>query len=675
MNYMDNPTPEQEISKGELYDVRIRAQMDKIEKEFAKVVFKGFTDFRSKVLVYLQSKLEVTKSVKELQTTLPKDDLLFDNSALEPTLQIGVNFQKALINEEHGNTLSNMKAFVSINFNLPPDINAFNRNLRERQAYLQDVVSEFTLDTLNDILADGIKRGLSFKEIAENMDKSGIFSEKRAMKIARTETNSAMNEGVRQWIQSIGVVQYRISIAANACDLCREAAKRTYDISQKDILPIHPNDRCVIISVIPQEWLKKSYEEDILAKSAREKTPQELLLDALKGPRGDDGYTPVKGMDYFTDNEKAEIIDKVMQSITMPKDGYTPQKDVDYRDGIDGKDGEDGKTPIKGVDYYTDDEKTELVEAVKSLLELPRERTIKDLIDELEELPDDEKIDVKNIKNFKKEVEKIMSQIQILISRDSGGVTSVNGQTGVVTLTTTDIAEGTNEYFTAAKVRSTVLTGLSLATGTAITAADTVVAALGKLQKQITDLAATIINTQFTRVTGRYYRSEKIVNGALAGSAIAANVLYFEPWLDRRDITGDRLGIRVTAGVALANIRIGIWAGTPGTLGNVYFDTQTVLSGATTNSDAEYTISSPFVTLAAGTQYWLGIVSDQAISVNFNTTHSTTSDSGDTSLVTSTVNRLQANWTFSSSGALPNGSALTVTASNNSSPAIKLRSI
>lgn len=33
-------------------------------------------------------------------------------------------------------------------------------------------------------------------------------------------------------------------------------------------------------------------------------------------------------------------------------DGYTPVKGVDYFDGIDGKDGKDGHTPIKGVDYF-----------------------------------------------------------------------------------------------------------------------------------------------------------------------------------------------------------------------------------------------------------------------------------------------------------------------------------
>ncbi|MGN0134961.1 MAG: hypothetical protein ACI4AO_09555 [Anaerotignum sp.] len=83
-------------------------------------------------------------------------------------------------------------------------------------------------------------------------------------------------------------------------------------------------------------------------------TPEQLA--ELKGQKGDpgkdgkDGYTPVKGVDYF-DGEKGE----------PGKDGYTPVKGVDYFDGNKGdpgKDGKDGYTPVKGVDYF-DGEKGE----------------------------------------------------------------------------------------------------------------------------------------------------------------------------------------------------------------------------------------------------------------------------------------------------------------------------
>lgn len=53
--------------------------------------------------------------------------------------------------------------------------------------------------------------------------------------------------------------------------------------------------------------------------------------------------------------------------------------------------------------------------------------------------------------------------------------------------TTSSVAEGSNLYFTEARVRATPLTGLSTATGGVISASDTVLASLGKLQNQITN--------------------------------------------------------------------------------------------------------------------------------------------------------------------------------------------
>ncbi len=51
--------------------------------------------------------------------------------------------------------------------------------------------------------------------------------------------------------------------------------------------------------------------------------------------------------------------------------------------------------------------------------------------------------------------------------------------------TTSDIAEGSNLYYTDARVRGAALTGLSTATATAVTATDNVLAGVGKLQGQI----------------------------------------------------------------------------------------------------------------------------------------------------------------------------------------------
>ena len=69
-------------------------------------------------------------------------------------------------------------------------------------------------------------------------------------------------------------------------------------------------------------------------------------------------------------------------------------------------------------------------------------------------------------------------------------VASVFGRAGAVVAasgdyTTTQVTEGSNLYFTAARVLATVLAGLSTVTSAVITAADSVLSALGKLQAQI----------------------------------------------------------------------------------------------------------------------------------------------------------------------------------------------
>jgi hypothetical protein len=107
--------------------------------------------------------------------------------------------------------------------------------------------------------------------------------------------------------------------------------------------------------------------------------------------------------------------------------------------------------------------------------------------------------------------------LQTITIASQGNVQSVNTKTGAVVLTTTDISEGTNlyytqarfnsaftakstsdlsegtnEYFTAARVRAVVLTGLSLVTNAVISATDTVLSAFGKLQAQITANLSTL---------------------------------------------------------------------------------------------------------------------------------------------------------------------------------------
>ena len=66
------------------------------------------------------------------------------------------------------------------------------------------------------------------------------------------------------------------------------------------------------------------------------------------GVNGQDGYTPVKGVDYFDGQDGHDGRDGV--------DGYTPIKGTDYFDGQDGQDGHDGQdgfSPVVSVETIT----------------------------------------------------------------------------------------------------------------------------------------------------------------------------------------------------------------------------------------------------------------------------------------------------------------------------------
>ena len=78
---------------------------------------------------------------------------------------------------------------------------------------------------------------------------------------------------------------------------------------------------------------------------------------------GKDGYTPQKGIDYFDGK------DGVSPTITVNKAGTTAtvtitdangSKSFTVEDGTKGANGVDGKTPIRGVDYWTDEDVAEM---------------------------------------------------------------------------------------------------------------------------------------------------------------------------------------------------------------------------------------------------------------------------------------------------------------------------
>ena len=107
-------------------------------------------------------------------------------------------------------------------------------------------------------------------------------------------------------------------------------------------------------------------------------------LKGDKGDAGNDGYTPVKGVDYFDgvngkdgSNGKDGTSVSVASVSESAADGgsnvvtFSDGKTLTVKngkDGTNGQNGSDGKTPVKGTDYWTASDKNEIVTAVKNSL-------------------------------------------------------------------------------------------------------------------------------------------------------------------------------------------------------------------------------------------------------------------------------------------------------------------
>jgi hypothetical protein len=81
------------------------------------------------------------------------------------------------------------------------------------------------------------------------------------------------------------------------------------------------------------------------------------FIKGEKGEPGKDGYTPIKGVDYF-DGEPGKDGNPGPQG-EPGKDGYTPVKGVDYFDGENGADGKDGAPGKSGVHVGTEEPEDE----------------------------------------------------------------------------------------------------------------------------------------------------------------------------------------------------------------------------------------------------------------------------------------------------------------------------
>lgn len=108
---------------------------------------------------------------------------------------------------------------------------------------------------------------------------------------------------------------------------------------------------------------------------------------------------------------------------------------IDGRDGRDGIDGIDGRTPIKGVDYFTQEDEDNFIQRIlKKIPKIDIPDIVEKVIDELKDR------DIFDVKKLRGDLTSYRNQLAMKQSGQHGGGTTVSAGTGV---TLTPLPDGT----------------------------------------------------------------------------------------------------------------------------------------------------------------------------------------------------------------------------------------
>lgn len=61
----------------------------------------------------------------------------------------------------------------------------------------------------------------------------------------------------------------------------------------------------------------------------------EEQLESLRGPKGENGITPVRGIDYFTEEDKQQIISEILQILTPPTECEHQYEVINFNEEIE----------------------------------------------------------------------------------------------------------------------------------------------------------------------------------------------------------------------------------------------------------------------------------------------------------------------------------------------------
>ena len=121
------------------------------------------------------------------------------------------------------------------------------------------------------------------------------------------------------------------------------------------------------------EYLESIQDPDAIKNAIEEyleQNPVEIPVESVNGKTGKVKLT-AKDVSAISHDDLQDATNKALAQAKASGefDGDKGEQGIQGEPGADGKNGEDGKTPVKGVDYWTSEDKAEIVEDV--LAEMP----------------------------------------------------------------------------------------------------------------------------------------------------------------------------------------------------------------------------------------------------------------------------------------------------------------
>ncbi|AXF54617.1 minor capsid protein [Salicibibacter kimchii] len=117
---------------------------------------------------------------------------------------------------------------------------------------------DIMIDNLNRNLRRDITRGLGPREMARNMRNEIGNSVYNTERIMRTESARTQIQSTKKSFEDVGIEEYEWISEVDSCDICADLDGQVFKVRDLEpgtsAPPEHPNCRCAILNVIPDDW-------------------------------------------------------------------------------------------------------------------------------------------------------------------------------------------------------------------------------------------------------------------------------------------------------------------------------------------------------------------------------------------------------------------------------------